>query len=107
MGDGTLISFSGPSAAIECALQIKKTIDGDTAKIRMGIHTGECIQQVEDLSGIAINLAVRIMDKGKPGQLLASSTVKDLAFGSDYEFVPQGLHELKGFDGNWELFEVN
>ncbi|MGI9351471.1 MAG: adenylate/guanylate cyclase domain-containing protein [Rhizobiaceae bacterium] len=107
MGDGTLISFSGPSAAIECALQIKNSIDSDAAKIRMGIHTGECIQQADDLSGIAINLAVRIMDKAAPSQLLASSTVKDLAFGSNFEFLPHGPYKLKGFDGDWNLFEVS
>lgn len=107
MGDGTLISFSGPSAAIECALRIKQSIDGNDTKIRMGIHTGECIQQAEDLSGIAINLAVRIMDKAKPGQLLASATVKDLAYGSSFEFMPQGPYALRGFDGDWQLFEVN
>ena len=106
LGDGAIISFNGPSAAIECAGKIQESVEGADVGLRMGIHTGECIQQADDLSGIAVNLATRIMNQAEPGKLWVSSTVRDLAFGSDYEFQPQPPRELKGFDGEWVLYEV-
>ncbi len=106
MGDGALLAFSGPSAATECALSIQETLSDNTITLRMGIHTGECIIVGDDLSGVAINLAVRIMEVAEGGQVLVSSMVKDLSFGSKIEFAAHSPRELKGFDDEWVLFEA-
>ena len=107
LGDGALLAFSGPSAAIECALRIQETLDDSAVSLRMGIHTGECIVVDNDLSGVAINLAVRIMESAEGGQLLVSSMAKDLSFGSNFDFEAHDPRPLKGFDGEWALFETS
>jgi pimeloyl-ACP methyl ester carboxylesterase len=106
-GDGYLLSFQGPTSAIECLFALR----GDTARLglqsRIGLHTGECEVRGEDLSGLAVNVAARIMDEAEPDQILASQTVKDLSLGADLPFAPLPARQLRGVPGEWPLFALN
>ena len=105
-GDGVLATFDGPARAIRCARAIGDRIRGLGLEIRAGLHTGEVELRGEDVGGIAVNLAARVMGKAGPGETIVSSTVKDLVVGSGIEFDDRGEHELKGVPGAWRLFVV-
>ena len=105
-GDGFFCRFDGPARAIAC---VERIIDGarelDLA-IRAGIHTGECEILGPKIAGIAVATGSRICGLAQPGEVLVSSTVRDLVAGSGIEFVDRGEHELKGVPGPWRLFAV-
>ena len=75
-------------------------------EIRAGLHTGEVELRGEDVGGIGVNLAARVLGEARDGETLVSSTVKDLVVGSGIEFSDRGSHELKGVPGEWQLFAV-
>jgi class 3 adenylate cyclase len=75
-------------------------------EIRAGVHTGECEVRGDDLAGIAVHAAARVLSVAGPGEVVASSTVKDLVAGSDVQFVEHGEHELAGLPGRWRLYRV-
>ena len=75
-------------------------------QIRAGLHTGELEVMDGDLSGLAVHIAARVMDRAGPSEVLVSSTVKDLVVGSGIEFEDRGEHELRGVPGEWRLFSV-
>ena len=104
MGDGFLAAFDGPGRAVQCAAAIRGELRSLGLEIRAGIHTGECEQRGDDLGGIAVHIAARIVDEAKPGEVLASSTVKDLVVGSGLDFAERGEVMLKGVPGGWRLF---
>ncbi|MCA1726451.1 MAG: adenylate/guanylate cyclase domain-containing protein [Actinobacteria bacterium] len=106
MGDGFLASFDGPARAVRCARAIADAVRRLGLEVRAGIHTGECERIGEDLSGIAVHIGARVAGLAGPGEVLASSTVRDLVAGSGLEFEDRGLHGLKGVPGNWHLFAV-
>ena len=105
-GDGHLLTFTGPTRAIECARAIGRDALALGLQIRTGIHTGECERRGGDLSGMAVHLAARIMAEAGPGIVLTSGTVKDLVVGSGLEFIAHGERDLKGIPGRWPLFAV-
>ena len=105
-GDGFLASFDGPGRAIHCATAIQDGLAGLGIEMRAALHTGECEQRDADLSGIAVHLAARILDRAQAGEGLVSSTVKDLVVGSSVDFEDRGEQELKGVPGSWRLFAV-
>lgn len=105
-GDGYLLAFAGPTRAIECAQAISRDAARLGLRLRTGIHTGECERRGRDLSGLAVHIAARIMAAAQPDSILASGTVRDLAVGSGIAFEPRGARELKGVDGEWQLFSV-
>ena len=74
--------------------------------IRCGIHTGECVIQGNDVTGIAVHIGARVAARAKPGEILISGTVKDLIAGSRVECLDRGAHVLKGVAGRWRLFAV-
>lgn len=107
-GDGVLATFDGPARAIRCAAAIKDSVRRATGlEVRSGVHTGEIELRGEDIGGIAVHIAARVMSRAEPGQVLASSTVRDLVVGSGIEFAAAGAHELKGVPGTWSLFAVD
>jgi class 3 adenylate cyclase len=106
-GDGFLVSFNSPTKAIRCATSVKSKVKSMGLTIRAGIHTGECIEQNGQLTGMTINIAVRIAEKARSDSVLISRTVMELAAGSGIYFASQGLAKLKGVPGKWELFSVN
>jgi class 3 adenylate cyclase len=105
-GDGFLATFDSPARALKCALAIRTGVEPLGLEIRAGIHTGECEVVQGDVSGIAVHLAARVMGAAGPGEVLVSSTVRDLLLGSELRFEDRGRHELKGIEGDWQLFAV-
>jgi pimeloyl-ACP methyl ester carboxylesterase len=104
-GDGFFASFDGPARAIRAALAIREGIDPLGIKIRAGLHTGECEVMQEKIGGVAVNTGARVAAQAGPGEVLVSSTVKDLVAGSGISFEDRGEHELKGV-GAWRLYSV-
>ena len=105
-GDGYLLCFEGPTSAIECATEIRRDLEKLGLQSRTGIHTGECEQIGEDLTGLAVNIAARIMETSGAGAITGSQTVKDLVVGSETEFQELGQKELKGVPGLWVLHAI-
>ena len=106
-GDGVLATFDGPARAIQCARSIGEEVRLRLGvEIRAGLHTGEVELRGDDIGGIAVSLAARVMAKAEPSEVLVSSTVKDLVVGSGIEFDDRGSHSLKGVPGEWRLFAV-
>ncbi|WP_108861483.1 adenylate/guanylate cyclase domain-containing protein [Ruegeria sp. Alg231-54] len=103
MGDGILATFSGPSRAVECACELQREAAHLGLSVRAGVHSGECELRGDDISGIAVNVAARILDVTPGGACHVSSTVRDLTTGSGLEFAPAGTHEFKGVPGTWDL----
>jgi class 3 adenylate cyclase len=105
-GDGFLATFDGPARAIRGAQAIRDSVQRLGIEIRAGLHTGEIERRHADIAGIAVHIGARVMAAAGPGEVVVSSTVKDLVVGSDVEFSDRGTHELKGVPGKWRLFEV-
>jgi class 3 adenylate cyclase len=105
-GDGFFAAFDGPGRAIECASAIRDAVRSLGLEVRAGLHTGECERVDGKLGGIAVPTGARIASLAEPGEVLVSSTVKDLVAGSEIEFDDRGTHELKGVPGEWRLFAV-
>ena len=103
-GDGFVASLDGPARAIRCALAIIEATRPLGIELRAGLHTGECEVRGSDLGGLAVHIAARVGALADPGELLVSSTVKDLVVGSGIEFTDRGEHKLKGVPGTWKLF---
>ncbi len=105
-GDGFFASgFDGPARAIRCGCAIREAVTSLGLGIRVGVHTGECDIVDEKLSGLAVNIGSRVAAHANEGEVLVSSTVKDLVAGSGIDFESRGIHELKGL-GEWALYAV-
>lgn len=102
-GDGHLAVFDGPARAIRCAQAMAAAARGLGVELRAGLHTGEVEQRGEDVSGLAVHIGARIAALARPGEVLVSSTVRDLVVGSGLEFDDRGEHELRGVAGAWRL----
>jgi class 3 adenylate cyclase len=105
-GDGFLATFDGPARAIRCATAIRDAVAALGLEIRAGVHTGECELHGNTVAGIAVHTGARVAALAGPGEVLVSSTVKDLVAGSGIEFEDRGVHELKGVPGDWRLYCV-
>ena len=106
-GDGFFATFDGPARAIRCARSIVENVRGVGLDVRSGLHTGECELSAESVRGIAVHTGARVASLASPGEVLVSSTVKDLVAGSGIEFTDRGVHELKGIPGEWRLYAAN
>ena len=108
LGDGALAVFDGPSRAISSAIAIRDGVRMLNLDVRVGLHTGECeLLGGDDISGLAVHLAARISSLAGPGEVLVSSTVRDLIVGSGQRLTDRGEHELRGIPGPWRVFAVN
>ena len=105
-GDGILATFDGPARAIRCAQAITTGVKSLGIEVRAGLHTGEIELRGEDVTGMGVNIAARVMDTAGPGEVVVSSTVKDLVAGSGLRFADRGSHDLRGVPGEWRLFAV-
>jgi class 3 adenylate cyclase len=105
-GDGFFAAFDGPGRAIECASAIRDAVRSLGLEVRAGLHTGECERVDGKLGGIAVPTGARIASLAEPGEVLVSSTVRDLVAGSAIRFEDRGQHELKGVPGEWRLYAV-
>ena len=105
-GDGFLATFDGPARAVRCAQAVADRARGLGLDIRAGVHTGEVERRGDDIAGLGVHIANRVASMGGPGDVLVSSTVRDLTVGSGLEFEDAGTHELKGVPGSWQLLRV-
>jgi class 3 adenylate cyclase len=105
-GDGFLVAFDSPAAAIRCATAAQDTLSAAGIPIRAGVHTGECQEFGGKLTGLTVHIAARVCQQAEAGEVLASSTVRELLAGSDLGFNARGTHTLKGIPGEWRLFAV-
>jgi class 3 adenylate cyclase len=105
-GDGFFATFDGPARAIRCASAAGDAVRELGVDIRAGLHTGECELVHGKVGGLAVHIGARVAGKAEPGEVLVSSTVKDLVAGSGIEFNDRGTHELKGVPGKWHLYSV-
>ena len=105
-GDGFLATFDGPARAVRCASTISDGVRSLGIEVRAGLHTGECEMMGDKLAGIAVHIGSRVAALARPGEVLVSSTVKDLVAGSGLSFQDRGIQSLKGIPGEWRLFAV-
>jgi len=105
-GDGFLATFDGPGRAVSCAHAIVDAVRTLGIDVRAGCHTGEVELLDGDLGGIAVHIGARVAALAGAGEVLVSSTVKDLVVGSGLTFDDRGLHRLKGVPDEWHLFAV-
>lgn len=106
VGDGFLAAFDGPARAIRAAGAIVDAVGALGLPVRVGLHTGEVEVIGDDLGGMAVHIGARVVDRARAGEVLVSSTVKDLVVGSGFEFTDEGAAELRGVPGEWRLFRV-
>jgi class 3 adenylate cyclase len=105
-GDGVLATFDGPARAIRAAQAIERATDAVGVSVRAGVHTGEVELMGDDLGGIAVHIGARISALAEGGEVLVSSTVRELVIGSQLEFADRGAHELKGVPGEWRVYAL-
>jgi class 3 adenylate cyclase len=105
-GDGFFAAFDGPIRGIRCARQVCEVVPSLGLEVRAGLHTGECERIGDKLGGLAVNVGARVAGLAGGGEVLVSSTVRDLVAGSGIEFEDRGTHELKGVPGEWQLYSV-
>lgn len=107
LGDGYLATFDRPAQAVRCASRLCREIATHGLQFRCGLHTGEVEVRGEDLGGIAVHIAARVMDAAEPGEILVSGALPPLIAGSGITFVDKGPHDLKGVEGPWNLHAVS
>ena len=105
-GDGFFAAFDGPARGIRCARAITESVRDLGIEVRAGLHTGECERMNAKVGGIAVHIGARVAAEASPGEVVVSSTVKDLVAGSGIAFRDRGAAELKGVPGEWRLFAV-
>jgi class 3 adenylate cyclase len=106
MGDGYLATFERPAGAIRCGRAMRHDAKSLGLQVKVGIHTGECERIGNDVAGLAVHIGARVMAKASPGEVLATSVVRDLVVGSGIKFAERGAHELRGVPGVWTLHAV-
>ena len=106
-GDGFFAVFDGPARAVHAASAIRDALLTAGIEIRSGLHTGECEIIDGKVAGIAVSIGARISSQATAGEVLVSSTVKDLVAGSGLSFTDRGTHQLKGVPDIWHLFALN
>jgi class 3 adenylate cyclase len=105
-GDGFLATFDGPARAIRAADAIRADLRALGLEVRVGLHTGECELLGQDIGGIAVHIAARVLTQARAGEIVCSRTVKDLVAGSGFGFADRGTHQLKGVPDRWQLYAV-
>jgi class 3 adenylate cyclase len=106
-GDGILARFEAPTRALRCALALCAAARRMGIEIRAGIHAGEIEVRGQDIGGIGVHIASRVLASAGDGQVVVTRTVRDLATGTDLEFRPLGTVALRGVPGQWELFAAS
>ncbi len=106
IGDGALAAFDGPAMAMRCAEALRDGVTELGIELRSGVHTGECEAIGADLGGLAVHIGARVGALAGPGEIVVSSTVKELVIGSGMRFADRGEHELKGVPGSWHVYAL-
>jgi class 3 adenylate cyclase len=105
-GDGVLALFTGPAQGVRCARRMTADANEQGLDLRSGVHAGEVERSSDDVAGLAVHLAARIMGLANGGEILVSRTVRDLVIGSELTFADRGEHVLKGIPDRWALYSV-
>ena len=105
-GDGILATFDGPGRAIRCAAALREALAPLGITMRAGLHPGEVERRGDDIGGIGVHVAARVLEYADAGETLVSAAVPLLVTGSGLEFEDRGEHDLKGVPGSWRLFAV-
>ena len=105
-GDGILATFDGPGRGVRCALAFSVAANQIGLPLRAGLHTGEIEMRGNDVNGIAVHFAARVMAQSGANEILVSRVVTDLVAGAGLKFVEKGSFNLKGIPGSWDLFAV-
>jgi class 3 adenylate cyclase/pimeloyl-ACP methyl ester carboxylesterase len=105
-GDGMLATFDGPGRAIRCAAALGEALRPLGLETRAGLHAGEIELMGNEIAGIGVHIAARVLEAARPGELLASPAIPMLVAGSGIEFEDRGEQELKGVPGTWRLYAV-
>ncbi|MGH3640104.1 MAG: adenylate/guanylate cyclase domain-containing protein, partial [Mycobacterium sp.] len=103
-GDGFVATFSSPSVALDCAEQVVDAVRTLGLEVRVGIHAGEVEVRGQDIAGMAVHIGARVAALAGAGEVLVSSTVREIVTGSHRTFTDRGEHELKGVPGHWCLY---
>ena len=98
--------FQRPTRSIQCAIAIRHRLRQSGLEVRAAVHTGECEERGADFTGIAIELSSRLLDHARPGEIIASRTVRDLVVGSGLTFEEHGEMEASGLPGVLAFFSV-
>ena len=106
LGDGFLAVFDGPARAVRCARAICESMSRQGVALRAGLHTGEVEPHGHEFSGLAVTIGARVAALAEAGEVLVSSTVKDLVVGSALAFEDRGMHDLKGVPDAWHLYAL-
>jgi class 3 adenylate cyclase len=106
-GDGILARFDSPSRAVRAGLALCTAARRQGVQIRVAVHTGEVEVRGDDLGGIGVHIASRVLAEAGPADVLLTRTVRDLVTGADIELAPRGSVELRGVPGEWELFDAS
>jgi DNA-binding NarL/FixJ family response regulator len=106
-GDGFLALFDAPARAIRCAVAIRDRLRAVGLDVRIGLHTGEVELRGSDVGGMAVNIGSRVAERGSSGDVVVSSTVRDVVAGSGIGFIDRGEQTLKGVPDPWRLFVVS
>jgi class 3 adenylate cyclase len=106
-GDGLLATFDGPGRGVRAARAVQEAVRTLGIDVRAGLHTGEVERRADDVAGIGVHIGARVSALAGPGEVLVTSTVKDLVIGSELHFADRGLQTLKGVPGDWHLWAAN
>ena len=106
-GAALMATFSSPSRAVACAAAVREAGVALGLAVRTGIHTGECAVVGDHLSGPPMRMSSCLAVLAGPGQVVVTSTVKDLIGGTHLTFTPCGTHRLVGSTAEWALFTVD
>jgi class 3 adenylate cyclase len=105
-GDGFVATFTSPSVAIDCADAIVEAVRSLGIDVRVGIHAGEVEVRGADIAGMAVHIGARVAALAGPGEVLVSSTVREIVTGSRRTFTERGEHDLKGVPGRWRVYAL-
>jgi class 3 adenylate cyclase len=103
-GDGLLATFDGPASALRCAAALRAASHREELRIRASVHVGEVELVGNDVRGVAVHEAARILGVAGADEILVSATTRALAGSAGLAFEPRGSRELKGLPGAWELY---
>ena len=105
-GDGVLAIIPSVTNALQVAQELRTALVVDELEVRVGIHLGDVDRRGDDISGIAVVIAARVLALAEPGEGLVTSAVVASTMGTNLQFEPRGEHQLKGVHGTWPLFAI-
>jgi class 3 adenylate cyclase len=103
-GDGLFATFDSPAQAVNFAAALRRVAAQQDLHLRVGVHVGEVEVVADDVRGVAVHEAARIMGAAGDNEILVSDTTRALGMTAGLDFEDRGLHTLKGIDGEWRLF---